>query len=136
MFDAENPTVLIGHLPEPHARFTTVEGGELNMSFQGLTQFERPVGIVTVCSASTPAPARYGPGVKTMSYTYSKRTGLRYKFGNVNESLNPYSEDFAGNSLSLYGARVTRDNCFEHQHYFINNPTADMYVLKPVRVTD
>jgi hypothetical protein len=136
VFDADTPTVIIGWLPKAEALFITVEGGELTLSFQGLAQYERPVGIVTTCGAPTPEPAQYGRGVQTMAYTYSKRTGLRYKFGNVNDALNPYCDDIDLTLMSLYGARVTRDNCFEHQHYFINSPTCDMYVLKPVRVTD
>jgi hypothetical protein len=136
VFDADTPTLIIGWLPRAEALFITVEGGELTLSFQGLALYERPVGIVTACGAPTPEPAQYGRGVQTMAYKYSKSTGLKYIFGIVNSSLNPYCEDFDGHSLSLYGARVTRDNCFEHQHYFINNPTADMFSLRPVRVTD
>lgn len=136
MFDAENPTVLIGWLPKPHALFITVEGGDIVMCFQGLTQFERPVGIVTVCSGPTSEHARYGPGVKTMAYKYSKRTGLKYMFGSLNNALNPYCEDFAGTSMSIYGARVDRDNCFDHPYYFLNNAPPDMAALKPVYIRD
>jgi hypothetical protein len=138
VFDADTPTVIIGGLPKAEALFITVEGGDIVMSFQGLSSWERPAGVVTVGAAPGPECAKYERGVTHMGCIYNRRRQVKtYGFGVLNTALDPNGADFMGSSLSLYGQHpVTQENAFEHTHYIYNNPPPDMAMLKPVRITD
>mgnify|MGYP001249909047 CR=1 FL=1 len=137
MSDVDVQTVVIGWMPKAHALFTTVEGGDIVMSFQGLARWEHPVGVVTVGAAPGLECAKYERGVTHMGCRYTRRGQVKtYGFGVLNTALDPNDADFMGSSLTLYGQNVTQENAFEHTHYIYNNPPPDMAMLKPVRVTD
>jgi len=137
VYDPAQAAFVVGWLPKAAAFFTTIEGGEITVTFQGLSVHEYN-GFATVSPTPGPQCATYEPGVKTMAYKYSRRTGvLTYKFGNINDQLDPYSESFGFNQAVHYrNMHVAREDAFDHKYYFLTNAPPDMAMLKPVRVTD
>ena len=107
------------------------------MTLQGLSIHEYN-GFATVSPTPGPQCATYEHGVKTMAYKYSKRTGvLTYKFGNINDQLDPFSATYGFNQSAYYrNMRVAREDAFDHQYYFLNNAPPDMARLKPVHIRD
>lgn len=129
MSDAAESALRIGWLPKAAAFFTTIDGGEIIMTLQGLAIYDH-CGIYVVQPIHSKHVAAFEPGVKTMGYKQNRRTrAITYKFGVVNDGA--YSSTVYYNHVP-----VPRQDVFDHPHYFLVQVPPNMAYLRPVHIKD